>query len=77
MRRILIALELDGDDEAAYSDVSNQLTAEDFLPTVLCTWSVVDDWECDGCSYLKGRACLLPGGNHCLRRAEDYYRGDK
>ena len=38
---------------------------------------VVDnlDMSCDGCRELLGRYCRL-GTNHCIRMADDYYKGD-
>jgi len=29
--------------------------------------------NCEGCETLRGRNCLI-GTNHCLRRAEDFYK---
>ena len=29
--------------------------------------------SCYGCKNLNGRHCILETGNHCIRRAEDYY----
>jgi nitrate reductase gamma subunit len=31
-------------------------------------------YNCAGCDYLIGRSCILISGNHCIRRAEDYYK---
>ena len=28
----------------------------------------------DDCEHRLGRLCVLEGSNHCIRRAEDYYR---
>jgi len=34
----------------------------------------VNNLKCDGCEHLYcGNRCDLDIGNHCIRRAEDYY----
>ena len=38
---------------------------------------LLDELNCSGCKRLKGSHCTLETGNHCIRRAEDYYENNR
>ena len=45
MRKILVELQLQGDDEEAYEGIGDELTADDFLLGIQCDYSVMSEGE--------------------------------
>lgn len=48
-----------------------------WTPELEEAWEMYQQSEasCDGCNYKAGRHCL--SGNHCIRRAKDYFKENK